>query len=142
MQRPEAKNPPERPIFTAETRNLENRRQDPRRNGPFPIDHGFSGSGGLDGGVASHVRTRLHLNSLITAVLQGIFAKNWPGSANLALISARTVKDLGANSLRSGTANIFELSGNCRAATANFSKKIRQFLNPDRDLKGRRGSDF
>src|SRR5258706_13359865 len=33
MQRPEAKNPPERPLLSAETGNVENRRQDPRRNG-------------------------------------------------------------------------------------------------------------
>ena len=50
MQRPEAKNPPERPLFSAETENVENRRQDPRRNGLFSIDDGFSGSGRLDGG--------------------------------------------------------------------------------------------
>jgi hypothetical protein len=50
MQRPEAKNPPERPLLSAETGNVENRRQDPRRNGLFSIDDGFRGSGRLDGG--------------------------------------------------------------------------------------------
>jgi hypothetical protein len=50
MQRPEAKNPPERPLFSAETGNIENKRQDPRRNGLFSIDDGFRGSGRLDGG--------------------------------------------------------------------------------------------
>src|SRR6266446_6835366 len=45
MQRPEAKNPPERPLLSAETGNVENRRQDPRRNGLFSIDDGFRGSG-------------------------------------------------------------------------------------------------
>jgi len=50
MQRPEAKNPPERPLLSVETGNVENRRQDPRRNGPFSIDDGFYGSGRLDGG--------------------------------------------------------------------------------------------
>jgi hypothetical protein len=44
MQRPEAKNPPERPLLSAETGNVENRRQDPRRNGVFSIDDGFRGS--------------------------------------------------------------------------------------------------
>jgi len=38
----------------------ENRRQDPRRNGLFSIDDGFRGSGRLDGGERSHMRTRLH----------------------------------------------------------------------------------
>jgi hypothetical protein len=50
MQRPEAKNPPERPLLSAETGNVENRQQDPRRNGLFSIDDGFRGSGRLDGG--------------------------------------------------------------------------------------------
>src|SRR6266403_5484904 len=51
MQRPEAKNPPERPLLSAETGNVENRRQDPRRNGLVSIDDGFRGSGRLDGGA-------------------------------------------------------------------------------------------
>jgi hypothetical protein len=50
MQRPEAKNPPERPLLSAETGNVENRRQDPRRNGLFSIGDGFCGSGRLGGG--------------------------------------------------------------------------------------------
>jgi hypothetical protein len=50
MQRLEAKSPPERPLFTAETRNAQNRQQDPRRNGLFSIDDGFYGSGRLNGG--------------------------------------------------------------------------------------------
>src|ERR1700694_4115123 len=50
MQRPEAKKPPERPLLSAETGNVENRRQDPRRKGLFSIDDGFRGSGRLDGG--------------------------------------------------------------------------------------------
>ena len=50
MQRLEAKNPPERPLFTAETRNAQNRQQDPRRNGLFSIADGYYRSGRLDGG--------------------------------------------------------------------------------------------
>jgi len=50
MQRPEAKNQPERPLMSAETGNVENRRRDPRRNGLFLIDGGFRGLGRLDGG--------------------------------------------------------------------------------------------
>jgi len=61
MQRPEAKNPPERPLLSAETGNVENRRQDPRRNGLFSIDDGFRGSGRLDGGGSSQIRTGLSL---------------------------------------------------------------------------------
>src|SRR5258705_8836214 len=45
MQRLEAKNPRERPLFTAETRNAQNRQQDPRGNGLFSIDDGFYRSG-------------------------------------------------------------------------------------------------
>jgi hypothetical protein len=59
LQRPEAKNPPERPLFSAETGNVENRRQEPRRNGLFSIDDRFRGSGRLDGGVRSQIRTGL-----------------------------------------------------------------------------------
>jgi hypothetical protein len=61
MQRLEAKNPPERPLLSAETGNVENGRQDPPRNGPFSIDDGFRGSGRLDGGVRSQIRTGLRL---------------------------------------------------------------------------------
>src|SRR5258708_6181444 len=50
MQRPEAKNPPERPLLSAETGKVENRRQDPRKNGPFSIDDDFRSSGRLGGG--------------------------------------------------------------------------------------------
>src|SRR5882724_628706 len=59
MRRLEAKNPPERPLLSAETENVENRRQDPRRNGPFSVDDDFRSSGRLDGGVRSQIRTRL-----------------------------------------------------------------------------------
>ena len=59
MQRPEAKNPPERPLLSAETGNVENRGQDPRRNGLFSINDGFRGLGRLDGGVRSRIRTGL-----------------------------------------------------------------------------------
>ena len=59
VQRLEAKNLPERPLLSAETGNVENRRQDPRRNGLFSIDDGFRGSGRLGGGVRSHMRTGL-----------------------------------------------------------------------------------
>src|SRR5258706_9421427 len=65
MQRPEANNPPERPLLSAETGNVENVRQDPRRNGLFSIDDGFRGSGRLDGGVRSRIRTRLSGDSTL-----------------------------------------------------------------------------
>src|SRR5437879_3330881 len=50
MQRPGAKNPPERPLLSAETENVENTRQDPRRNGLFSVDDNFRSSGRLGGG--------------------------------------------------------------------------------------------
>ena len=50
MQRLVAKNPPERPLLSAETGNVENRSQDQRRNGLFSIDDGFRSSGRRDGG--------------------------------------------------------------------------------------------
>ena len=59
MQRLEAENPPERPLLSAETENVENRPQDPRRNRLFSINDGFRGSGRLDGGVRSQIRTGL-----------------------------------------------------------------------------------
>jgi hypothetical protein len=50
MQRLEAKNPPERPLLSAETGNVQIGDKNPRRNGLFSIDDGFLGSGRLDGG--------------------------------------------------------------------------------------------
>jgi hypothetical protein len=50
MQRLEAKNPPERPLLSAETGNVQIGDKNPRRNGLFSIDDGFRGSGRLDGG--------------------------------------------------------------------------------------------
>jgi hypothetical protein len=61
MQRPEANNRPERPLLSSETGSVENGRRDPRRNGLFLIDDGFRGSGRLDGGVRSQMRTGLRL---------------------------------------------------------------------------------
>src|ERR1700730_6344304 len=58
-QRPEAKNPPERPLLSAETGNLKIGVKNPRRNGLFSIGDGFRGSGRLDGGVRSQIRTGL-----------------------------------------------------------------------------------
>jgi hypothetical protein len=69
MQRPEAKNPPERPLLSAETGNVENGRQESRRNGLFPIDDGFRSSGRLDGGVRSHTRTGLGSHPLLFPVI-------------------------------------------------------------------------
>src|SRR5258707_13247215 len=50
MQRLEAKNPPERPLMSTETGNVEIGVKNPRRNGPFLIDDGFRSSGRLGGG--------------------------------------------------------------------------------------------
>ena len=58
-QRPEAKNPPERPLLSAETGNLKIGMKNPRRNGLFSIGDGFRGSGRLGGGVHSQIRTGL-----------------------------------------------------------------------------------
>src|SRR5258706_13494032 len=60
-QRPEAKNPPERPLLPAETGNLKIGMKNPRRNGLFSIGDGFCGSGRLRGGVRSQIRPGLHL---------------------------------------------------------------------------------
>src|SRR5260221_13635931 len=59
MKRPEPKNPLERPSCRQRPGNVENRRQDPRRNGLLSIEDGFRGSGRLDGGVRSQIRTGL-----------------------------------------------------------------------------------
>ena len=64
-QRPEAKNPPERPSCRQRPGNVENRRQDPRRNGLFSIEDGSRGSGRLGGGVRSRMRTRLSGDSTL-----------------------------------------------------------------------------
>jgi hypothetical protein len=60
MQRPEAKNPPERPLLSAKTGNSKIGVKNTRRNGLFSIDDGFRSSGRLDGGVRSQMRTGLH----------------------------------------------------------------------------------
>jgi len=65
MQRPEPKNPPERPLCRQRPGNVENRRQHPRRNGLFSIENGFRGSGRLGGGVRSRMRTRLSGDSTL-----------------------------------------------------------------------------
>src|ERR1700676_2884488 len=49
-QRPEAKNPPERPSMSAETGNSKIGVKNPRRNGLFLIGDGFRSSGRLGGG--------------------------------------------------------------------------------------------
>src|SRR5258708_32789013 len=59
-QRPEAKNPPERPSLSAETGNSKIGVKNPRRNGLFSIGDGFRSSGRPDGGVRSQIRTGLH----------------------------------------------------------------------------------
>jgi hypothetical protein len=71
MQRLEAKISPERPLLSAETGIVENRRQDPRRNGLFSIDDGFRGSARLDGGVRSHMRTGLRFENGVLRELTG-----------------------------------------------------------------------
>jgi hypothetical protein len=53
MQRPDAKNPPERPLLSAETGNSKIGVKNTRRNGLFSIDDGFRSSGRLDGGGSS-----------------------------------------------------------------------------------------
>src|SRR6266403_1845241 len=53
MRRPEAKNPPERPLLSAETGNSKIGVKNPRRNGLFLIGDGFRSSGRLDGGGSS-----------------------------------------------------------------------------------------
>src|SRR5258707_6743161 len=58
-QRPEAKNPPERPLLSAETGKLKIGMKNPRINGLFSIGDGFCGSGRLGGGVCSQIRTGL-----------------------------------------------------------------------------------
>jgi len=78
MQRLEAKNPPERPLLSAETGNVENRRQDPRRNGLFSIDDRLRGSGRLDGGVRSQIRTRLPVIWPISGWFWKKTASRWP----------------------------------------------------------------
>ena len=78
MRRLEAKNPPERPLLSAETGNVENRLQDPRRNGLFSIDDGLRGSGRLDGGVRSQMRTGLHLEFPDNRRFTGNFRQKLP----------------------------------------------------------------
>ena len=85
MQRLEAKNPPEKPLLSAETRNVENRRQNPRRNGLFSIDDGFRGSGRLDGG-RDRDRTcdPLDVNEVLSLVSPSARPKNRGRSATCA----------------------------------------------------------
>ena len=77
-QRPEAKNPPERPLLSAETGNLKIGMKNPRRNGLFLIDDGFRSSGRLDGGVRSQIRTGLHLEFPDKGRFTGNFRQKLP----------------------------------------------------------------
>jgi len=81
MQRLEAKKPPERPLFTAETRNAQNRQQDPRRNGLLLIDDGFYRSGRLDGGGRSPAKPVSKRIPLPAAKNTGNFANFRPSAA-------------------------------------------------------------
>ena len=77
MQRRGAKNRPERLQVSSETEKAEPGRRISRRNGLFPIEDGldgFDGLGRLNGGVRSHMRTRLDLKFPD----KGRFAGNFP----------------------------------------------------------------
>jgi hypothetical protein len=76
MQRLEAKNPPERPLLSAETGNVENRGKIPAETASFRST--TVSAVREDWMVVCTVRYEpvSDPNSLITAVLQGIFAKN------------------------------------------------------------------
>src|SRR5258705_6829792 len=58
-QRPEAKNPPERPLLSAETGKLKISMKNPPRNRLFSIGDRFFRSGRLGGGGRSQIPTRL-----------------------------------------------------------------------------------
>src|ERR1700676_1335829 len=75
-QRPEAKNPPEGPVMSAETGNSKIGVKNPRRNGLFLIGDGFRSSGRLDGGVRSQVRTGLRLQFPDKCRFTGNFSRN------------------------------------------------------------------
>ena len=107
MQRLEAKNPPERPVIVARDRNVENRSQDPRRNGLFSIDDGFRGSGRLGGGVRSQMRTGLRLAvPWYQGILQGIL-RFWGSETGFSSNKALRCSHFSSNSLRKLTAKVF-----------------------------------
>src|SRR5258708_34579225 len=81
-QRPEAKNPPERPLLSAETGNSKIGVKNPRRNGLFLIGDGFRSSGRLDGGVRSQIRTSLHLQFPANREINREFCDSEPSEAN------------------------------------------------------------
>src|SRR5258706_8074639 len=96
-QRPEAKNPPERPLLSAETGNSKIGVKNPRRNGLFLIGDGFRGSGRLDGGVRSQIRTRLHLRFPANRVINrefcdfGRFGDNFLAESQCAAVTSRKI---------------------------------------------------
>src|ERR1700730_5108827 len=82
MQRPEAKNPPERPLLSAETGNSKIGVKNTRRNGLFSIDDGFRSSGRLDGGDdldQTACSPRSHRTSLRTSSQERNFLLQRPG---------------------------------------------------------------
>src|SRR5258705_13305953 len=81
-QRPEAKNPPERPLLSAETGNSKIGVKNPRRNGLFPIGDGFRSSGRLDGGVRSQIRIGLHLQFPANREINREFCDSGPSETN------------------------------------------------------------
>ena len=82
MQRLEAKNPAERPLLSAETGNVQIGDKNPRRNGLFSIDDGFRGSGRLDGGVCSQIRTGLRWQFPANREINREFRDSGPSEAN------------------------------------------------------------
>src|SRR5258706_10991060 len=82
MQRHKAKNRVVRLLLSAETGNVENRRQDPRRNGLFAIDDSFRSSGRLDGGVRSQIRTGLRWKFPANREINREFRDSGPSEAN------------------------------------------------------------
>src|SRR6478752_1167831 len=65
MQRPGAKNRPERLRMSQRPKTPNKAFEYPRGNGLFPIEDGFDGLGRLNGGVRSHMRTRLSGDSTL-----------------------------------------------------------------------------
>ncbi len=124
MQRPEAKNPPERPLLSAETGNVENRLQDPRRNGLFSIDDGLRGSGRLDGGVRSLMRTGLQRRNRE-------FSENFRPEQAFGETSGcahpKFARDSNQLHHRPGTFLLFRKTGDLSAATGGPKSAFRLF---------------
>jgi len=115
--------------------------ENPHRNGLSRVGAGICGFVGLDGGVGSHMRTRLHGNSLLTGKLTGNFADLGAQARNFDEIVEGN-QSLATKFPKKITGNFFDRSGNyesitgirpCKLVSSRFGRDL--FSRPSRNRR-------